>query len=152
MIHLLTALAVKNGRTLKQTDCKFVFIQATLPSEELTVAKPPIGCSFLKPRHLEILKNQLYGLCCAPCHWYNMIHQVLEPPEIGLKPSPHNPCIIHGTLISGKPPIYIAIHANNIIYFSMDDNVEQYFPTALSQKIKVKFLGDAEWYIGIKFD
>jgi hypothetical protein len=31
MIHLLTALAVQNGRTLKQADCKFAFIQATLP-------------------------------------------------------------------------------------------------------------------------
>jgi hypothetical protein len=30
--------------------------------------------------------------------------------------------------------------------------VEQYFTTALSQKIKVEFLDDAEWYIGIKFD
>jgi hypothetical protein len=29
MIHLLTALAVHNGRTLKQSDCKFAFIQAT---------------------------------------------------------------------------------------------------------------------------
>jgi hypothetical protein len=46
MICLLTALAVHNGRTLKQADCKFAFIQATLPSEEVTVVKPPLGCPF----------------------------------------------------------------------------------------------------------
>jgi len=34
----------------------------------------------------------------------------------------------------------------------VDNEVEQFFRTALSQKIKVEFLGDAEWYIGIKFD
>ncbi len=34
----------------------------------------------------------------------------------------------------------------------MDDAVKQYFCTALSQKVQVEFLGDAEWYIGIKFD
>lgn len=38
------------------------------------------------------------------------------------------------------------------MYFSLDDEAEQYFHTALSQKIKVDVLGDAEWYIGIKFD
>jgi hypothetical protein len=52
----------------------------------------------------------------------------------------------------GKNPIYVAIYVNDIIFFSLDDDVEQYFRSALSQKIKVEFLGDAEWYIGIKFD
>jgi hypothetical protein len=34
----------------------------------------------------------------------------------------------------------------------VDDEVEQFFHTALSQKFQVEFLGDAEWYIEIKFD
>jgi hypothetical protein len=41
---------------------------------------------------------------------------------------------------------------DDIIFFNKDDEVEQFFKTALSQKIQVEFLGDAEWYIGIKFD
>jgi hypothetical protein len=49
MIRLLTALAAHNGRTLKQADCKFAFIQATLPSEEVTVVKLPLGCPFSSP-------------------------------------------------------------------------------------------------------
>jgi len=54
----------------------------------------------------------------------------------------------YGSPIQGKPPIYVAIYVDNIIYFSLVDDVEQYFCLALSQKIKVDFLGDAEWYIG----
>ena len=85
-------------------------------------------------------------------HWYNKLCSVLESPKIGLQPCPHDPCIFHGTLIPGKPPIYVAIYVDDIIFFSVDDAVEQFFHTALSQKIQVEFLGDAEWYIGIKFN
>jgi len=44
MVRLLTTLAVQNKRTVKQGDCKFAFIQASLPDNELTIIKPPIGC------------------------------------------------------------------------------------------------------------
>lgn len=64
---------------------------------------------------------------------------------------PHEPCLFVGTPVPGKPPIYVAIYVDDIIYFSLDDDVEHLFCTALSQKIKVDFMGDAEWYLGIKF-
>jgi hypothetical protein len=57
MIRLLTALAVHNGRTLKQADCKFAFIQATLPKDQLTIVHPPIGCPFSKGSHFWWLKK-----------------------------------------------------------------------------------------------
>jgi hypothetical protein len=152
MIHLLTALAVQNGRTIKQADCKFAFIQATLPPEEITVVKPPVGCPFSNSHQYWRLKKSLYGLHHAPLHWYNVLHSILESPELGLKCCPHDPCIFHGSLIPGKPPLYVAIYVDDIIFFSLDDDVEQYFCSALSQKRKVEFLGDAECYIGIKFD
>jgi hypothetical protein len=46
MICFLKALAVQHGRTLKQGDSKFAFIQATLPEKEPTIVKLPIGCPF----------------------------------------------------------------------------------------------------------
>jgi hypothetical protein len=48
--------------------------------------------------------------------------------------------------------MYVAIYVNDITYFSLDDEVEQYFHIALSQKNTVHFLDDAEWYFRIKFD
>jgi hypothetical protein len=74
-----------------------------------------------------------------------MLHNILESPEIGLQQCPHDPCIFHGFLILGKPPMYVAIYIYDIIYFSLDDDIEHYFHNALSKKIKVELLGDAEW-------
>jgi hypothetical protein len=62
MIRLLTSLAVHNKRTLKQGDCKFAFIQATLTEDEITIIKPPIGCPFPGPRKYWRLRKSLYGL------------------------------------------------------------------------------------------
>jgi hypothetical protein len=72
--------------------------------------------------------------------------------RVGLKPTAHDPCIFHGAIIPGQPPLYLAIYIDDFLYFSLDDKVEQYFQTAISRKLKVDFLGDAEWYLGIKFD
>jgi hypothetical protein len=66
MIWFLTALAVQNGRTLKQADCKFAFIQASWPPDEHTIVKPPIGCLFSKSGQYWQLKKSLYGLRRAP--------------------------------------------------------------------------------------
>lgn len=122
------------------------------PLDEHTIVKPPIGCPFSKTCSYWKLKKSLYGLCHAPRRWYNKIRPILESLGLGLRSCPHDPCLFHGTVILGKPPLYVAIHVDDIIFLSPDDAVEQYFTTALSQKIKVKFLGDTELYIGIKFD
>ena len=42
-LRLLTSLAVEKRRILKQGDCKNAFVNATLPPDELTIVKPPIG-------------------------------------------------------------------------------------------------------------
>jgi len=81
-----------------------------------------------------------------------MFRHILQSPELGLHPCVHDPCVFVGTPIPGKPPLYVAIYVDDIISFSPDDEVEHYFRAALSQKLKVDFVGDAEWYVGIKFD
>ncbi len=74
-------------RTLKQGDCKFAFIQATLPEDKITIIKPPIGCPFSGPRKYWRLRKSLFGLRRASRHWYNKFRSVLESPEIGLTPT-----------------------------------------------------------------
>jgi hypothetical protein len=77
MVCLLTSLAVHNKCTLKQGGCKFAFIQVTLPSDELTIVKPPVGCPFSGPRTYWHLKKSLYGLCRAPRHWFKLFSDIL---------------------------------------------------------------------------
>jgi hypothetical protein len=100
MVRLLTALAVHNKCTVKQGDCKFAFIQACLPDNEITIVKPPVGCPFSGPRQYWRLKKSLYGLQRAPRHWFKLISDIFQSPEIGLCPTKHDPCIFHGTLTS----------------------------------------------------
>jgi hypothetical protein len=132
LVRLFTALAVHNKCTVKQSDCKFAFIQASLPEDEITLVKSPIGCPRSSPRTYWRLKKSFYGLHQAPRHWYKLFSDILQSPEIGLKPTKHDPCIFHGTSIPGKPPLYLVMYVDDFLYFSLDDEVEQYFQTALS--------------------
>jgi hypothetical protein len=86
MVRFLASMAVHNKRTLKQGNCKFAFIQATLPDYKLTMVKPPLGCPFSGPRSYWKLKKSLYGLRHAPRHWYKLILEILQSPEISLNP------------------------------------------------------------------
>ena len=40
---LLSSMAVKKRHRLKQEDFKNAFVQATLPEEEITIVRPPLG-------------------------------------------------------------------------------------------------------------
>ena len=42
-LRLLTSMAVEKTRRLKQGDYKNAFVQATLPDDELTIVRPPLG-------------------------------------------------------------------------------------------------------------
>jgi len=152
VVRMLTALAVQHKRTLKQADCKLAFIQATLPPEEVTIVKPPAGCPLSGPGTYWRLKRSMYGLKRAPRHWYKLISQILTSPEIGLQQCTNDPCIYYGTVIPGQPPIYLGIYVDDIVYFSASDDVERFFEQALKQKINVDFMGDAEFFLGLKFD
>jgi len=126
--------------------------EATLPPEEITVVKPPAGCPLSGPGTYWRLKRSMYGLKRAPRHWYKLISQILTSPEIGLTQCKNDPCIYYGTIIPGQPPLYLGIYVDDIVYFSASDDVERYFEQALKQKINVDFMGDAEFFPGLKFD
>jgi hypothetical protein len=44
IVRLMTTLAVKSKRVLKQGDCKNAFCHPVLPADEVTVVKPPPHC------------------------------------------------------------------------------------------------------------
>jgi hypothetical protein len=79
------------------------------------------GVHFLVFVAIGVKKKSLYGLKRAPQHWYKLFSTILQSPEIGLKPTKHDPCIFYGTIIPGKPPLYLAIYIDDFLYFSLDD-------------------------------
>ena len=88
----------------------------------------------------------------APRHWYHLISTILESPDIGLKRSRRDSCLFVGSVIPGKPPIYLVLYVDDFLYFSPDKEVKKHFELSLATKIKDDFMGDAEFFLGIKFD
>ena len=56
-----------------------------------------------------------------------------------------------GTLIKGHPPLYIGIYVDNCAYYSESDTVEKAFEDKFGAKIKTKFNGVIDYFLGIKF-
>ena len=96
------------------------------------------------------MKKTLYGLRRSPQHWYKLASSALQ--EVGLTPCPHEPCLFTGNPIPGRPPLYLALYVDDFVYFSADKDVERQFELDLQSKLVVDFMGDTEWFLGIKFD
>ena len=67
-LRLLTAKAIADKRILQQGDCKNAFCNATLPEDECTVVRPPVGDPAYHKDEFWLLKKTLYGLRRSPRH------------------------------------------------------------------------------------
>jgi hypothetical protein len=150
VVRLLAALAVRHRTVLKQGDCKNAFCHTTLPDDEVTIVRPPANCPISKPNTFWLLNKTLYGLRRSPQHWFHTLSKYFK--EIGLRPTPHDGCLFVGTPVPGKAPIYVALFVDDFVYFSPDSDVEAHFETALASKVKVDFMGQVDYFLGILFD
>ena len=124
-LRLLKAKATRHNRTLKSGEVKQTFVQANLPDNEMYVIRPPAGCPRSPKNSYWLLQRSLYGLRRAPRHWYNKFHSMLE--SCNLVPCTHAPCVFTGTIIEGRPPLYLGMYVDNFVYFSEDPEVEKAF-------------------------
>ena len=95
-LRLLTAKAVGDKQILQQGDFKNAFCNSTLPDNEVTVIRPPIGDPAFQEDEYCLLKRTLYGLRQSPHHWYNMTKGILL--KMVLKSYPHDNCLLSGIL------------------------------------------------------
>ena len=91
-LRLLTAKAVGDKRIIQQGDFKNALCKSTLPYNEVTVIRPPIGDPSFQEYEYWLLKKKLYGLRQSPHHWHNTIKGIIL--KMGLKASPHDPCLL----------------------------------------------------------
>jgi hypothetical protein len=157
-LRLLASKAVECKRILQRGDCKNAFCQAYLPDDECTVVRPPVGDPGYAKDEYWLLKKTLYGLRRSPHHWYNMFTKILT--EMGLKPSPHDPCVYTGVVNPGedydpatstRKLLHIGIYVDDFVFFSEDSAEEELFRTTLASKIKVDFMGDVDYFLGTAF-
>jgi hypothetical protein len=148
-LSLLTSLATYSHRVLKNCDIKQVFVQSSLPDDEVYFVKPPVGCHRSSPGTIWRLTRLLYGLRRAPKLWFDKLCPHLK--SMGLENSENFPCLFKGFLIEGGPPIYVGIYVDDIIYFSPSDEVERTFESLLSSIGSVDFIGQVTHFLGIEF-
>jgi hypothetical protein len=48
-------------------------------------------------------------------------------------------------------PLSISLYDDDFVYFSEDPAVEALFERLLQERVKVKFMGLVEWFLGIHF-
>ena len=148
-LRLLTAIATQAKRKLKSADVSQAFCQSYLPENEQYFVRPPHGCKLTPKGMYWRLKKTLYGLKRSPRHWYEKCRSILL--SIGFKQCPNAPCLFVGNLIEGEPPLYIGIYVDDFAYFSESDEVEQKFEEEFGKRIKTKFNGVIDYFLGIKF-
>ena len=148
-IRCLVSYAVSKGRRVKQCDAKNAFCHPDLPDDEICVVRPPKGCPFSKPGTYWRLRKTLYGLRRSPRHWYQTFKAVLQ--DIGLEPCPHDPCVFVGTSPTGGT-IYFGTYVDDCLYWGTDDATEEWFETALGDRLKIDFMGDLSYYLGVHYE
>ena len=121
-LHQHSIMAIEHWSRLIKVDCKNALCNATLLNNKNTIIKTSIGWPFSQPDKLCLLKKTLYGLQRCPRHWFDKITSTLN--TLGLKSSPHDPCVYTLSLIPGRDKIYIGLYVKNFVYFSESDAVE----------------------------
>ena len=147
-IRSMVAYAVSKGRRVKQCDAKNAFCHPTLPEDEVCVVTPPKGCPFSAPGTYWRLKKTLYGLRRSPRHWYKTFCKVLE--DIGLTKCPHDPCVYKGQSPTGGT-IFFGMYVDDCAYFGSDDATERWFERELGSRLKIDFMGDLSYYLGVHY-
>jgi hypothetical protein len=146
---LLTLLAIRHKKVLKNCDVKQAFIESSLPENEIYFLKPPRGCPRSCPNEYWRLIRSLYGLKRASKLWFETLCSHLT--SMGLQNSKASPCLFIGNLIEGGPPIYVGIYVDDIIYFSPSDAVKRKFEELLSGLVSTDFMGQVSHFLGIEF-
>ena len=143
-------MAVEQRCTLKKGDVKNAFYNGDLPSEEVTVVRPPIGDPSAAKNEFRFLKKTLYGLRRSPKHWYDKIDGIFR--SMGLQKNNCDPCLY--TVFIKDPddpsdtaalvPMTLGLYVDFFVFFYTCDKVEAKFQAILSRLLTVDFMGIVE--------
>ena len=157
-LRLLAAKSVGYKRILQQGGCKNAFSNATLPDDEVTVIRPPIGNLAFQDDDYWFLNKTLYVLHRYPHHWYNIIKGVLL--KMCLNTSPHDPCLLSGVIANPFSPdtisavqsqLHVSLYVDDIAFYSSDPTQEALLKTLIQEHIQFNFMGDVNYTLGTSF-
>ena len=93
-------------------------------------------------------KKSLYGLKQSGRNWNELFHTFLS--SDGFKKSLSDTCVY--TKLANESIIIVIIWVDDVLIACNDLHVLDDFKNNLSQKFRMKDLGELSWFLGIKFD
>ena len=91
-------------------------------------------------------------------HCYNIIKGIML--NMGLKVSPHEPCLLSGVLANPSSPetiflvqskLHVGLYVENFVIYSWYPTQEALFKKLLQEHIQVDFMWDVEYFLGTEF-
>ena len=80
--------------------------------------------------------------------------------KMGLKASPHDPCLLSGVLSNPSSPetiseaqyqLHVGLYVEDFVFYSSDPTQDALFKTLLQEHIQVDFMGDVDYFVGTEF-
>ena len=144
--HLLCAQAVKLKYIMRQFDIKTAFLNGDL--SDVIYVKQPLGFVNPKAPHKvwKLLKS-MYGLCQAPCVWWQTLQTHLM--EVELVSTIGDEAIFIGNL-QGKP-IYVGVFVDNMPVAVPNMETGDKFRELLKACFHVHDLGQVKCILGMEF-
>ncbi|MGZ8855512.1 MAG: reverse transcriptase domain-containing protein [Nitrososphaeraceae archaeon] len=147
-IKLLLALAAHYDYEIKQIDFDTAFLNAKL--KELIYIKIPEGFNQIgyDNRYVLRLNKALYGLKQAPREWWLELNSLLN--KLNYNASPLDECL-YVKWIDNKP-IYLTLYVDDTLAIYPKDIEDTWLKDkkTISDKFKIKDLGDCEWILHMK--
>lgn len=144
-VRTLIALAAQQGLKLHQMDVTAAFLNGKLDEE--VYMKQPEGFVIQGKEELVCkLKHSIYGLKQSPRCWNATLDQQLR--EMGLSQSTSDPCIYTST--SEGEFFIVGVYVDDIILAGRSDERMSRIKKALSEKFKLKDLGEMNHFLGVK--
>jgi hypothetical protein len=138
--RILMALAARWKLKARQLDAINAFPNSDL-DEEVYVELPP---GFKESGVVALLLKALYGLRRSPYLWQKLLSTVLS--DLGLCCVPEEPCLfVNNWLI-------VFFYVDDIVYMYREQHEAQaeLFREALTNRFKMRDLGDLQWFLGIQ--
>ncbi len=148
-VRMLMQSAVDNDLLVHQMDVKTAYLNAPIDCE-LYVEQPEGYAVQSKGDGKTVwkLKKSLYGLKQSGRNWNNLLHSHLCSDDF--RQSDADPCVYSKTTEVGTLVIVI-FWVDDIIIAASNQQVLKSVKESLSEKFKMKDLGELRWFLGIEF-
>ena len=138
---LLAVAAAKDGE-LCHFDAEQAFLKANI-DEEIYIEIPK---EFQEsPSAVGRLNKAIYGLVQAGRGWNNKFCDDLT--AIGFEQAKADPCVFR-KVVDGEAEMVVVVHVDDILAHAKDQATMNRFAAELGQKLKLKDMGDAGYYMG----